>query len=383
MSPITPTTIQADKKPMTISLINTKNDHFLNQQQQSKLINMARDSFSGLIGGTCCMYAGLPLDVVKVRLQTSSPASSTTFVGTFRTIISNEGFWSLWKGAGPALSSALVENATVFAARGHLEKTYICARNYIFPNSYYQSVYFNNNISFKESAFLNGASGVFSATAMCPFEVMKVRMQLDRTAMMNITKVTITTTPAIETGAAIRTGFLDVAQTVYKENGAKGFFKGLSANIARDVPFYFLFFTFYETYINFATNSLPYYVHSAKRCLGYGNYNYVEGPKTQSKRDLNPMHFIFGGGLAGMFAWSLVFPIDVIKSRCQSSRCNSNNIYNSLGLFGIARKVIHEEGMRSMMKGYQAAVLRGFPSNGALFLGYEWSNMMFDIVFQK
>ena len=38
--------------------------------------------------------------------------------------------------------------------------------------------------------------------------------------------------------------------------------------------------------------------------------------------------------------------------------------------------MIYKEGLRRSMKGWAAAVLRGFPANGALFLGVETSKKL-------
>ena len=84
---------------------------------------------------------------------------------------------------------------------------------------------------------------------------------------------------------------------------------------------------------------------------------------------INPIHYVMGGGFAGMIAWSFVFPFDVIKSRQQSN-------VQKLSFIDIAKNMIYKEGIRSSMKGWTAAVLRGFPANGALFLGVEVSKKL-------
>jgi len=130
-----------------------------------------RDTLSGVIGSVCCVYVGLPFDVVKLRLQTqrqqqqqqqTAAASSANgsngarrgaprhskssllrlsrtaasggggaggfYRGPFDCLIrmaSTEGIRSLWKGAIPALSSGISENAALFTANDALKRLFI------------------------------------------------------------------------------------------------------------------------------------------------------------------------------------------------------------------------------------------------------------------
>ena len=122
-----------------------------------------KDMVSGFIGGVCCTFAGLPLDLVKVRQQTifKDKTLSAAFLATVR----KEGVFALWKGSTPALASVLTENAVVFAANGVIKR--IVLENQ--PNK---------TLSFYQEAYVGGLSAIFSATAICPAEVVKVRMQV-------------------------------------------------------------------------------------------------------------------------------------------------------------------------------------------------------------
>lgn len=70
------------------------------------------DTLSGVVGSLFCVYVGNPFDTVKTRLQTRPDAYSgvwNCFVRTAR----NEGITAFWKGATPAVISAVTENAVV------------------------------------------------------------------------------------------------------------------------------------------------------------------------------------------------------------------------------------------------------------------------------
>ena len=83
------------------------------------------------------------------------------------------------------------------------------------------------------------------------------------------------------------------------------------------------------------------------------------------------LHYVVGGGLAGSCGWALVFPIDVIKSRTQVGALPA-----SLPVWKAASTLLRTEGSAAL-RGWAPAVLRGFPANGALFLGVETAQGFF------
>lgn len=71
----------------------------------------------GMAAGTVTVYATMPLDVIKTRMQSLSAASE--YRGSMHCvwrIVSEEGVFALWKGATPRLSRLVFSGAIVFAA---------------------------------------------------------------------------------------------------------------------------------------------------------------------------------------------------------------------------------------------------------------------------
>ncbi|POM77373.1 Mitochondrial Carrier (MC) Family [Phytophthora palmivora] len=102
-----------------------------------------------------------------------------------------------------------------------------------------------------------------------------------------------------------------------------------------------------------------------------------EGPKIlgkESKNDLNPVAILTSGGLAGATSWSIMFPVDVLKSRMQTASSTG-----PLSLRGAFRAVYSEFGIHGFYRGWSAAVLRAFPANGSLFLGVEMTHLTMDL----
>ncbi|ETV96311.1 hypothetical protein H310_10476 [Aphanomyces invadans] len=278
-----------------------------------------KETSSGAVGAICNVYSGLPFDVAKVRLQTTSEYRG--LVHCIVRTVREEGMRSMWKGATPALSSAIIENSVLFTAHGALRR-----------------LYFGQNCSttLLDEALLGSAAAVFSATAITPAEVIKCRLQTSHTPSL---------------------GVLACIRQVVAENGVKGFGAGLPAVLLRDVPFNFVFFGAYELY----TSTLA----------SLWRDDDLTSPST-SRRTLHPLAVLACGGMAGATGWSLIFPADVVKSYMQ--------VGNQVTFRRAFLTVWQTQGVRGFYRGWSAAVLRSFPANGCLFLGVEMTHRVFDQV---
>ena len=102
-----------------------------------------------------------------------------------------------------------------------------------------------------------------------------------------------------------------------------------------------------------------------------GSYEYLK-KKIQFKE---PSHIkdtfktIMCGGISGILCWLVSYPQDVIKSKIQigdiklSGNKFKKNYYN----------IIKNEGYIGLWKGFSPCLLRAFPANAAIFLGYEYT----------
>ncbi|KAF0683406.1 Aste57867_24530 [Aphanomyces stellatus] len=217
-----------------------------------------RETTAGTVGAVFNVYAGLPLDVAKVRLQTQGiyTGLSDVLVKTAR----QEGVRALWKGATPALSSAILENSALFTAQGALKRL-------VFGDAV--------NLKTSDEALLGAGAGVFAALAITPSEVIKCRLQTHK--------------------GVHSLGVWTCIQQVFVERGPLGFLHGLPAVMLRDVPFAMCFFGAYQFY----TTQL------------------MTWQGVESRHELHPLAVMLCGGASGSTGWSIVFPADVIKSRMQ------------------------------------------------------------------
>ncbi len=278
-----------------------------------------RDAISGAVGATCLTYAGLPFDVVKLRLQTGEGG-----VGALRcaaALVRAEGARALWRGAAPALASALIDNVVLFT----LQRAFM---RLVAPGAASEEA-----LTLPQHALVGGAAGAFSATAICPAELIKCRMQAVGYAGRR--------------GAA---GAWAEARGVATREGLRGLFRGWTPLLLRDVPLQTVFFASYRT-------------HSAwlqwiSDWMGGG------GSGGGGSGGVPGWRAFLAGGFAGSTAWLFIFPFDVVKSRMQAGASGG-------GARAAAAALWRDCGWRGFLRGYGPAVARAFPANAALFWGVE------------
>ena len=81
---------------------------------------------------------------------------------------------------------------------------------------------------------------------------------------------------------------------------------------------------------------------------------------------LTSVDFMLSGSASGVTYWSLVYPVDVVKSRmhvCQKGEYTGT-------IQGI-RKILKQEGRQALYFGYHTTVARSICTSGVLFLCYE------------
>lgn len=161
-------------------------------------------------------------------------------------------------------------------------------------------------------------------------------------------------------GKPAYTGPVDVVRKLYAEGGVKSIFRGTGATLARDGPGSALYFATYEV----IKGSLS----------GKPTIDPATGEEHQAPLSLPAV--MFAGGMAGVAMWSLAIPPDTIKSRLQSAPAGTYS-----GFMDCARKLIAQDGVSALFKGFGPAMGRAFPANAATFVGVELSIKAMDALF--
>ncbi|XP_071575433.1 electrogenic aspartate/glutamate antiporter Aralar, mitochondrial-like isoform X8 [Temnothorax nylanderi] len=118
--------------------------------------------------------------------------------------------------------------------------------------------------------------------------------------------------------------------------------------------------------VPFSAIYFPMYAHTKARLADEGGYN-------------TPLSLLVSGAIAGVPAAALVTPADVIKTRLQVVAREGQTTYN--GLLDCARKIYREEGARAFWKGATARVFRSSPQFGVTLFTYELLQRLFVVDF--
>lgn len=336
----------------TLDLINV---HEMTSDASPRWASSAIDVLSGIFGAACLVASGNPFDTAKVRLQTQPGRYSNSFMCIAR-MAREEGIASLWKGASPALASAVIENAVVFSANGALRR---------FTAS---SVHSGDEarITAAEQALIGGAAGVLSSTGICPAEVVKCRMQYQGSNTAAGATAASAANAASPPPRLYRSTAHALASIVRTE-GPRALFSGLPALWARDIPFNAVFLGSYRLHCVLLSEA-------------------VLGTAAPAHEAIPGWMALAAGSLAGATAWGVVYPFDVLKSRAQVAGMAAAQAAASAAAQGAAAStrsavvagpsmlpllasIVREGGLRALYAGASAAVARGAVANGALFWG--------------
>ncbi|MBC9702636.1 MAG: hypothetical protein H9W83_08940 [Leuconostoc sp.] len=293
------------------------------------------DFWAGYISGAFGILIGNPLDLIKVRLQSSSGTTITatqpsSYTSQFTTAS------SLIRGAAAPILGYGALNALLFM-------TYNRTNAYLTPG-YDPNTPYTSIIPSLPTAFIAGAiGGLATWVVSTPTELIKCRAQ-------------VSTVPISS---------LSLAKTVLRTEGIRGLYYGGTVTALRDSIGYGFYFLSYEL----MTRSLASRV-SAKYPA-----------QTEAAKVL------LCGGVAGVITWASVFPLDVVKTRIQTQLVSSPEAVSApllggaggvvdkearIGAWKMAGKVYAEEGAGAFWRGLGVCSVRAFVVNAAQWAVYEW-----------
>ena len=268
------------------------------------------------MGGFTCTIFAYPFDTIKVLQQASSrgkQSSARIFLDTCK----KSGMRTLYTGVTLPLIGSVSENALVFLGYGAFMK-------YLNVND--NSNVYNQNQLWK-TMIAGSFTGFISSFILTPFELLKCQIQLKQTDKKNSL-------------------ILNKVQATYRKDGIKGFWKGYTGCLFREIPGNLAWFVTYD-----------FVRHQFKALYGY-----------EYLRDLPLWMTAISGSCAGVAYWILPFPADTLKSQIQT-----NPSFEKLNIFEAYSKQVRLAGFRSLYKGLGITCIRAVPSHALIFVSYEYT----------
>lgn len=289
-------------------------------QQQAPTNSIAKNFVAGGFGGTCLVFAGHPLDTIKVRLQTQAytpDGKPSLYKGTFdcaKKIVKNESFFGLYKGMATPIVGVTPMYAICFFSFSMGKKLQQKSEDHIF--------------TLKELFLAGALAGLSTTVILAPGERVKCLLQVQNANPSS-------------SGPKYK-GAVDCFKQLYRQGGLRNVYVGTVATACRDVPSSGVYFMTYEYF---------------QRILM---------PEGGTRQDLSPLRTLFAGGMAGVVNWMVAIPPDVLKSRQQTAAPGTYS-----GFTDVLKKTLAADGIKGLYKGASPVMIRAFPANAACFLGYE------------
>jgi solute carrier family 25 2-oxodicarboxylate transporter 21 len=257
----------------------------------------------------CIMH---PLDVAKTRLQMGK--SHYSGLGdVFKKTLKHEGVRGFYKGILPPIVAETPKRATKFFTFEQYKQLFVSDR---FPAWFTLSM-------------AGLCAGLTEAFITNPFEVVKVRLQTDRSSAEN------------------RKSTAAVAREIVRKHGLfnQGLYCGFSATLCR---------------------------HGVWNLFYFGLYHNIKDYAPDEK--LNPVGNIsarlFLGFVAGTTASVMNIPFDVAKSRIQAM-APSDPAQRYRGTLQTLKLIQKEEGVSALYRGLVPKVMRLGPAGGIMLLVYD------------
>lgn len=304
-------------------------------EQGSRLQVVAAGATAGLIS----RFVVAPLDVVKIRLQLQSHShtdplnhaelrGSPIYKGTLRTlrlIVANEGVTALWKGNVPAELMYVAYASIQFTT--YRSTTLLLQRLCGGEDENGKEV---SSLPKTAQSFISGASAGATATAATyPLDLLRTRF-------------------AAQGNERVYPSLRRAIVTIGRDEGIRGYFRGLSPALAQIVPFMGVFFVVYE---------------GARQPLSNLALPLNAGDAT-------------AGVIASLIAKTGVFPLDLVRKRIQvqgptRGHYVHRNIPEYNGTVSAIRRVLRREGFRGLYRGLTVSLIKAAPASAVTMWTYE------------
>lgn len=248
-----------------------------------------------------------PLDVVKIRLQLQiSENKYKGIINTMKTVAKEESIRALWKGNVPACIMYIIYGAVQFSS-------------YSFYNRELSALQHRYNIPTgpaTHSFILGTLAGCTSTFVSYPFDLLRTRFIHESHTFSKIS---------------------NTVRSIFKNEGKLALFKGLQPALVSISLYTGLMFWCYES-ARIVSDKI-------------GVYKQIVDPTC--------------GFIAGVFAKTVVFPLDVIRKRSQINVLDNPNFI----ITGI--RIVRNETIRGLYKGFLVSLIKNAPTTAISLWTYQ------------
>lgn len=281
-----------------------------------------KDVLAGTVGGIAQVLVGQPLDILKVRLQTSPPGTYTGMLECATRIVRNEGPLAFYKGT---LTPLLGVGACVSIQFGVVEalKRQLRASNVSSGRK--------EDLTYTQFYLAGGVAGLANSFVAGPVEHIRIRLQ---------------TQPS----PPLYRGPMDCLKQMLSSSGIfHGVYRGQLATFVREFHGMGMYFLTYEALVEYKLKS------------------------SQLSRDQLPATYaMFSGAMAGYALWLTAYPADIIKSKLQTDSLDPHN-RSYKGALDCVQQTFKHDGIKGFFRGLLPTLVRSPFANAATFVAFEFA----------
>ncbi|XP_027926596.1 mitochondrial substrate carrier family protein B-like [Vigna unguiculata] len=307
---------------------NGSNVKLLQPKGQQVQVGTVSQLLAGGLAGAFAKTCTAPLARLTILFQVHgmhfemAALSKPSIWGEASRIVNEEGFRAFWKGNLVTIAHRLPYSAVNFYA-------YERYKNLL-------QIFMGENHRGNTSADLfvhfvgGGLSGITSATATYPLDLVRTRLAAQRSSIYY-------------------RGISHAFSTICREEGFSGLYKGLGATLLGVGPNIAISFSVYEGLRSFWQSQRP--------------------------DDSTVMVSLACGSLSGVASSTATFPLDLVRRRMQLEGAGGRaRVYNT-SLFGTFKHIVRNEGLRGLYRGILPEYYKVVPSVGIVFMTYETLKM--------
>lgn len=301
-----------------------------------------KHAVAGTTAGLASVLALQPLDVVKTRLQVQDgiPGPLSAYRGTvhaLKSIVKEEGWRALYSGLGPGLLGAGLSWGLYFSAYNRAKERYqkSSGQTKLAPQLHLLSA---------------AEAGCLVCCVTNPIWVIKTRLQLQRGPGPTVSPRLRPSVTHLRSNAGPYKGFVHAVKQIAREEGIRGFYKGL-------LPSLFLV----------SHGAIQFMVYEELKALtaGAGEYAKDTGRSSLSVAQISVM-----GAISKLSASVVTYPSQVVRARLQQRQAHNRAVQYRDGLATL-KLIMQREGTGGLYKGLVPNVLRVMPQSAITFLVYE------------